>query len=77
MKRNEAVALIMDTVNATQYQDYEIGEDVAERVLRAIEEAGMLPPAHPTKGYNYVEATPTGNYDYGRRYVNEWESEDE
>ncbi len=41
MKRSELVKLIMDTVNKTQYQDYEISEDVAERVLRTIEEVGM------------------------------------
>ncbi len=44
MKRSELVKLIMDTVNKTQYQDYEISEDVAERVLRTIEEVGMSPP---------------------------------
>lgn len=67
MKRSEMLNIIWHSINELEDADH---------ILKAIEKAGMKPPDHPTKGYNYEEVTLTGNIDYGRIYAQEWEDED-
>ena len=81
MKRSEMIKILSPILicphMVIQPGVAECFEPKAKRILELLEKHGMLPPFHPTKHDWTAELTPTGNIDYGRRNLNEWESEDE
>lgn len=74
MKRSQAI----DEIKYFLYGPSENPDhrDEALSLLNMLEyKLGVQPPKHPTKSWNAEELTPTGNIDYRRHSVNEWESE--
>ena len=73
MKRSEMEEIINRALGS-DLMEYP-RETIAANILATIEDAGMLPPPHRTKGFNTEELSPIGSIIYGRALLNEWEEE--
>lgn len=62
MKRSEALGLITEIISEVTYEN--LAEKRAEKILTALEKAGMTPPP-----YLFVDG------DIGTKFVEEWEEE--
>lgn len=70
MKRSEMLAKIVVEIPGDEY--WGLDWDAAERVLKAIEEAGMAPPKH---GKCVEEMIIDNNLALAETYVRTWEQE--
>lgn len=73
MKRSEMVELIAKTMEDCLDGDNGSWELDAEKVLKAMEDAGMQPPIVHGLYDTVPTLTPTGNLEYS--YKREWEQE--
>lgn len=76
MKRSKMVeSLAIKLYSELNGTSIEENKDLAHHVLLFLENSGMLPPYHPTKGYEAAESHGTGTLTYYRKQFNEWEEE--
>ena len=75
MKHSEMIEEIAQHFDAYKFTNGQTCTQAAICLLRKLEVLGMLPPTHPTKGYEMEELSPTGTIIYSRKTFNEWESE--
>ena len=73
MKRSEMEEIINRALGS-DLMEYP-RETIAANILATIEDAGMLPPPHPTRVLYGMKTSPTGRSYYGRTVLNEWEEE--
>lgn len=71
MKRSKMVEILKDAINEGQYQDYCIDDYEASRILKVLEDAGMVPPIIEHESWRLLS---NGEMTYAAHY---WESEDE
>ena len=76
MKRSEAVKIMTDKINESQYQDYEVSEGQVSEALNLLEDRIRITHPVPFGVWAHLDKN---DPEYGIRtvYIAGWESEDE